>query len=187
MPTRLKSRMIATFGSGIRGPPRPWPGRGSGERAEVERDDGADEQPENQQELALLNQVGLARLVDELGDLAHRRMHRHVLQLRVDDQAEEQPERADDQAAEQQRVAVDAAEGDRPTDPAARGWPRRRRAAPAGPPDRPCAPPPAPGRPRSSRPPHPPTHPPPGRRPPSNASISISSVSVSPEVHLAIW
>ena len=51
------------------------------QRAEVERDDGADEELEDQQELALLDQVGLARLVDELGDLEHRLVHRQVLEL----------------------------------------------------------------------------------------------------------
>ena len=39
----------------------------------------ADEELEDQQELALLNQVGLARLVDELGDVGHRLVDRQVL------------------------------------------------------------------------------------------------------------
>ena len=77
--------------------------------AEVDRDDDPDERLENQQELALLNEVGLARLVDQLGDLEHGRMHRHVLQLAVDHEAKEQAEHRDDEARVEQRVAVDAA------------------------------------------------------------------------------
>ena len=46
---------------------------------EVGDDDRADEDLEDQEELALLNQVGLARLVDQLGDVGHRAMHRQLL------------------------------------------------------------------------------------------------------------
>ena len=72
MPTRLKTRMIATLIS-----------REVQQHAEVERDDDADEELEDQQELALLDEVGLAGLVDQLGDLEHRLVDRQVLQLRV--------------------------------------------------------------------------------------------------------
>ena len=94
---------------------------------EVRGDDGADEQLEDQQELALLQQVGLAGLVDQLRDLPHRLVHRHVLELRVDHEAEGEPERADDQAGEQQRVTVDAEEASRCSGRAAPGSLRRRR------------------------------------------------------------
>ena len=80
------------------------------QRAEVERDDDADEDLEDQQELALLDEVGLAGLVDELGDLEHRLMDRQVLELRADHEAEQEAQGADDQAAQQQRVAVDPLE-----------------------------------------------------------------------------
>ena len=63
--------MIATLKSGMPCVTAPVAGSIDGrQRAEVERDDGADEEPQNHQELALLNQVGLAGLVDELGNLA---------------------------------------------------------------------------------------------------------------------
>ena len=82
------------------------------QHAEVEHHDHADEHLEDQDELALRDQVGLARLVDQLGDLAHRRVHRQVLQLNEDHQAEREAEHADDEAAQQQRAAVDALELD---------------------------------------------------------------------------
>ncbi len=80
------------------------------QHAEVQRDDRADEDLENEDELALRDQIRLAGLVDQLGDLAHRLVHGHVLELRVDHDAEDQAERADDQAAHEQRVPVHAAE-----------------------------------------------------------------------------
>jgi hypothetical protein len=63
--------MIATFIAGM--PCTTAPGgriNRRRQRAEVIRDDRADEEPQNHQELALLNQVGLARLVDELENLS---------------------------------------------------------------------------------------------------------------------
>ena len=83
------------------------------QHAEVEDHDHADEQLEQQDELPLRDQIRLARFVNELGHLEHRRMHRQVLELREDGQAEQQAQRADDQAAHQQRAPVDAAEVDR--------------------------------------------------------------------------
>src|SRR5262245_53243603 len=80
------------------------------EDAEIEGDDDADERLENEQELALLHEVRLARLVDELGDLAHRRVDRQIAELVVDHQAEEQSERRDRQTGKEQRVSVDASE-----------------------------------------------------------------------------
>ena len=62
------------------------------------------------QELALRGEVGFAGFVNQLGDFAHGRMHRHVAQPDENDQAENKPEGADDQAAHQQGAAVDAAE-----------------------------------------------------------------------------
>ena len=53
------------------------------QEAEVDDHDRADEELEDQDELALRDQVGLAGLVDQLGDLEHRAVHRQVLQ-RVD-------------------------------------------------------------------------------------------------------
>ncbi len=76
--------------------------------AEVEHHDDADERFENEDELALGHQIGLAGLVNELGDLEHRAMHRQVLQLREDHHAERQPEQADEEPDHEQRPAVDA-------------------------------------------------------------------------------
>ena len=81
--------------------------------AEIDRADHADEDPENQYELALRDQVGLAGLVNELGDFEHGPVNREVFQLRVDDQAEHQAEQRDGQPSHQQRPAVDPVEGDR--------------------------------------------------------------------------
>ena len=50
---------------------------------EVEDDHDADEALEDQQELALLDQVGLAGLVDELRDVGHRLVHRQLLHAGV--------------------------------------------------------------------------------------------------------
>ena len=80
------------------------------ERPEVEHDDGADEDFQEQDELALGDEIRLAGLVDQLGDLEHGLVHGQVLQLGVDDEAEEQAEDADAQAALQQRPAAHAQE-----------------------------------------------------------------------------
>jgi hypothetical protein len=80
--------------------------------AEVDRGDDADEDPENEDELALRDEVGLAGLVDELGDLVHRPVHGQVLQLDVDHHAEDEPEHTHAQPHHQQRAPVDASELD---------------------------------------------------------------------------
>ena len=65
---------------------------------------------ENEQELALLNQVGLARLVNQLGDVGHRAMHRQALHVRVRPGAEQQAEHADHEARQQNLVPGQAEE-----------------------------------------------------------------------------
>ena len=72
----------------------------------------ADEDPQDQEELALRDQVRLAGLVDQLRDLAHRLVHRQVLELREDHQAEREAEDAHEQAPLEQRAAGHAAEAD---------------------------------------------------------------------------
>ena len=67
---------------------------------EVEDDDRADEEFEDHEETALRDKIGLAGLVDKLGDIAHRLMHRHVLQLAVNQEPEHKSERRDEHAAE---------------------------------------------------------------------------------------
>ena len=78
--------------------------------AEVEDDDDRDEHLEDQEELALLQEVGLAGLVDQLRDLGHRLVDRQPPDLVVDEVAEEQAAHRDQQAQHQQRPAVDAHE-----------------------------------------------------------------------------
>ena len=87
---------------------------GRRQAAEVDRADDADEHPEDQDEPPLRDQIGLAGLVDQLRDLEHRPVHRQVLQVVVDDQAEHQAEDADAEAAHQQGASVDPLELDRP-------------------------------------------------------------------------
>src|SRR5207245_7168555 len=45
----------------------------------------------NQNELSLSDQVGFARLVDQLRDFPHRFVHRHPLELSVKDQPKRRP------------------------------------------------------------------------------------------------
>ncbi len=78
--------------------------------AVVENDDRADENLENEEELALRDQIGLAGLVDQLGDLAHRGVHRKVLELRVDHEPEEKPGRADQQPEHEERSSAHSQE-----------------------------------------------------------------------------
>ena len=63
---------------------------------------------EQQQELALGEEVGLAGFVDQFGNFEHGAMHGQIFQAAVDGQAEDQPEDAEENAEEQQLVAVDA-------------------------------------------------------------------------------
>ena len=79
--------------------------------AEVDDDDGADEELEQQDELALGDQVGLAGLVDQLRDLAHRAVHGHVLELVVGHDPEHETQNAHHQPAEEERVTVGPQEG----------------------------------------------------------------------------
>jgi hypothetical protein len=83
------------------------------EHAEVKDHDHADEDLEEQDELALRNQVGLAGLVDQLRDVEHRLVDGQVLQLREDRHAERESQDTHDQAGHQERAAVDAMEVDR--------------------------------------------------------------------------
>ena len=62
-----------------------------------------------QDELALRDQIGLAGLVDQFRDLAHRAMHRQILQPHEDRHAKAQPEQAEQDSDQQQFMAVDRA------------------------------------------------------------------------------
>src|SRR5271157_595705 len=56
------------------------------EKPEVEHDNCADERLEDEQEFTLSDEISLAGLVNEFGDLEHRLMDRHVLELVEDHQ-----------------------------------------------------------------------------------------------------
>ncbi len=86
---------------------------GADEELEVDKDHRGDERPQDHQEAALLLEVGLAGLVDELGDLAHGLVHRQALELDVAGQAEREAAEADHEADEQQPAAVDHAADER--------------------------------------------------------------------------
>ena len=76
--------------------------------AEVHRDNDRNESPEQNNELALRDEIRLARLIDQFGNFAHRTMNRQVLQLHIDRQAEQQPADAKQQSDHQQGVPVNA-------------------------------------------------------------------------------
>ena len=83
------------------------------EDAEVQNDDDGDEDPEQHEELALREEVGFAGFVDEFGDVAHRAMHGQIFEAAIDDQAESKSEDAEEDAEQEQLVAVDAEKRDR--------------------------------------------------------------------------
>jgi hypothetical protein len=83
------------------------------ELAEVHHHDDRDEGPEEGEELALGDEVGLAGLVDELGDLEHRPVHRQLLEMRRDEEAEDQAGEGDRDSDQQEVAALHAQEGDR--------------------------------------------------------------------------
>jgi hypothetical protein len=77
----------------------------------VRDDDDGDEPLEHQDELNLGDEVRLARLVDELADLEHRLVNGRVLELRVHDDAERQPEGTHSEAEHEKRSPRNAHEG----------------------------------------------------------------------------
>ena len=83
------------------------------QHAEVDGDDRADEQPEEEQESALPEEIRLAGFVDQLGDLPHGAMHREIAQLHVTGDAEHKSERANDEAPEEQAASSHSEEGRR--------------------------------------------------------------------------
>ena len=80
-----------------------------GKHTKVEHNNGGDERFQNQNELALRNQVGLASLVNQLRDFSHRLVHRQVLQVHEDCQSEPQTEQANHDSAQQQPMPIHAA------------------------------------------------------------------------------
>ena len=82
------------------------------QHAEIKHDDDGDEALEQQQEFALGDEIGFAGLVDQLGNFAHRAVHRQILQAHEDGESEDQSEDAEEDAEQQELVAVDAEEID---------------------------------------------------------------------------
>jgi hypothetical protein len=72
------------------------------QEAEVVDDAGADEELEHHEQLALLQEVGLARLVDGVAHVEHRLVRRHPLDLVEHHQAEQHAEHAHAEADHEQ-------------------------------------------------------------------------------------
>ena len=77
------------------------------QNAEIGNHDYGDEEPQKQNEFPLRDQICLARFVNQLGDFAHRLMYWQVLQLNVDCQSKQQPEKAKNQTHQQQSMTID--------------------------------------------------------------------------------
>ena len=101
MPTRLKKRMTHNLQRVH-----------VLEHAEVEHHDHADEELEEENELALGDEVRLAGLVNQLRDVEHRLVDRQVPQTRENHHPERQAKDADDEASHQQGAAVHAVKVD---------------------------------------------------------------------------
>jgi hypothetical protein len=82
------------------------------QRAEVRDHDRADEDLQKHEELALGDEVGLASLVDELGDVGHRFVDRQVANALEHHHAEGQSGQAYDDSGHQQRAPGHAVEAD---------------------------------------------------------------------------
>ena len=78
------------------------------EDTEVKDNDHGDEEPKEHKEFALREEISLASLVDQLGNVAHRLVHGHAFEAAVDGQPENEPKHAEDDAEEKQLVAIDS-------------------------------------------------------------------------------
>ncbi len=96
--------------------------------AKVSGNDDRNEDPQQQNELALRDQIGLAGFVNQFRDFPHRAMHRQVLQAHVNRHAKSEPEQAEQNSDQQQLVTVDGAieKADRATGRAVSAKPPRR-------------------------------------------------------------
>src|SRR5437588_454613 len=83
------------------------------QKAEVAEDHHRDESPQNQNELSLRHQIGLAGLVDQLRDIAHGLVDGKVLQIQINSQSKHQSGKAERQANQKQVVAIHAQERNR--------------------------------------------------------------------------
>src|SRR4029077_4240681 len=78
------------------------------QHAEVEHDDHGDEGLEQDQKLALRDQIGFAGVIDQLGNLAHGAVHRQILQALIDGQTKNQPEDAKKNPEKEELMTIDA-------------------------------------------------------------------------------
>ncbi len=78
---------------------------------EIRDDDRADQHPQDGEKLSLRDEVGLARFVDQLGNLEHGRVNGHLTHPDEQVEAEGEPQQADREAAEQKRVPGHTDEG----------------------------------------------------------------------------
>src|SRR5205085_765997 len=76
------------------------------QNAEVKYDHHGNEEPQDQEEFPLSDQIGLAGLINQFGDFAHGAMDRHVPQAGVDDEPEAQAKDAKQNSDHQQAVTV---------------------------------------------------------------------------------
>src|SRR6266705_6824513 len=76
--------------------------------AEIRNHDYGDKEPQEQNKFPLRDQICLARFVNQLGDFAHRLMHRQVLQLNVNCQSKQQAEKAKEYSNQQQPMTINA-------------------------------------------------------------------------------
>ena len=72
------------------------------QHAEIQHDDGSDENPKQKEKLALIDEVGLAGFVDQLRNFAHRAMHGQILKPHVNRHAECEAKKAEKNSPDQQ-------------------------------------------------------------------------------------
>ncbi len=78
------------------------------QHGEVRQDHNRNEGPEEQEELTLVDQIGLAGLPNQLRHFQHGLMRGHFLQMEVNDQAEDHSQNAKCGAPQEQLVAIHA-------------------------------------------------------------------------------
>jgi hypothetical protein len=83
------------------------------QHAKIKHNDGRNKRPQQHQELALREQIGLAGFVNQLRNFAHGAMYRQVLQPHVNQHAKAQTEDAEQQPYHQQPMPVDPEERNR--------------------------------------------------------------------------
>ncbi len=83
------------------------------QHAKVEHDDDGNEGPQQHEEFALGDEVGLAGFVNQFRDFAHGAVHGQVLQAHEDDHAEAEAEDAEQQPDCQQAVPIHTKERNR--------------------------------------------------------------------------